>query len=203
MVVDRAHVLLEDWHSANITGMQQQAFSHNEQPMLRIIQPSDAHIHDVPSCGRLKCNIDASLSIYQNRTGISLSTDDEGNFMLAKTMDFAAVHAVDVGEALGLYHALEWLSDMQLDDIEFEVDSRTTQLAFYARKDDVSEFSNVITACRGIFSTKFTNSRVEFIRRQSNEVVHVLVGEAALVASPTIYYHAPLCIDNLIFNEKL
>jgi len=175
------------------------------------IQHSAAHTHGAhatapvpvkwqrPSRGRLKCNIDASFSIPQNGTGIGLCIrDDEGNFVLAKTMNFAAVHAVDVDEALGLYHVLEWLSDMQLDNIDLEVDS-ITQLAFYARKDDVSEFGNVITTCCSIFSTKFTNSRVEFIRRQAN----VLAREATLVASPTIYYQVPLCIDILIFNEKL
>jgi hypothetical protein len=64
-----------------------------------------------PSRGRLKCNIDASFSQSLNRTGIGMCVrDDEGTFVLAKAMNFAAVHAVDVGEALGLYHALEWLS---------------------------------------------------------------------------------------------
>jgi len=33
IVVDRARVLLEDWLSANITGMHQHAFSHDEQPL--------------------------------------------------------------------------------------------------------------------------------------------------------------------------
>jgi len=108
--------------------------------------------------------------------------------VLAKTMNLAAVHAVDVGEALCLYHALERLSGMHFDIVDFEVDSRTTQMAFYARKDDVSEFGNVIKACRNIFSTKITNSRVEFIRKQANEVAHVLAGEATLLVSPTSYY---------------
>lgn len=47
------------------------------------------------------------------------------------------------------------------------------ELAFYAHKDDVSKFGNVITACRGTFSTKFT------------------------------FISSSACIDNLIFNEKL
>lgn len=28
---------------------------------------------------------------------------------MAKTMNFSSVYLVDVGEALGLYHAIEWL----------------------------------------------------------------------------------------------
>jgi len=42
---------------------------------------------------------------------------------------------------------------------------------------------------------------VEFIRRQANEVAHVLVGEGTLLASPTIYFHTPECIETLIINE--
>jgi len=37
---------------------------------------------------------------------------------------------VDVGEALGLHFALQWLSDMQLDNVNFETDSKLTVDAF-------------------------------------------------------------------------
>jgi len=52
--------------------------------------------------GCLKCNIDASLCY------------------------------VHVGEALGLFHAIEWLSDMQMDNVGFVVDSKTTNDSFHS-----------------------------------------------------------------------
>jgi len=47
---------------------------------------------------------------------------------------------VDVGEALGLHSALQWLSDMHFDNVDFETDSKLTVDAFLATRNDLSEF---------------------------------------------------------------
>jgi hypothetical protein len=52
-----------------------------------------------------------------------------------------------------------------------------------------------------MFNTHFRNSRVEFIRRQANEVAHVLVREATSLASFHIFIDVPLCIRDIIMNE--
>jgi ribonuclease HI len=118
-----------------------------------------------PSQGRFKCNVDAGFSVASNRTCIGICVrDDEGAFVLAKTISFDVIHSVHVGEALGLYHAMEWLSDMLFDNVDFETDSKITHDAFHAHKDDVSEFGHIIAACQYLFTNQFTNSRVEFTR---------------------------------------
>jgi len=54
----------------------------------------------------MKCNIDATFSSHSNRTGIGICICDEGGvFVLARTNNFSAIYPVDIGEALGLYHA--------------------------------------------------------------------------------------------------
>jgi len=110
---------------------------------------------------------------------------------------------VDVGESLGLHSALQWLSDMQFDNVDFETDYRLTCDAFHANQDDTYEFGCIISSCRFLFSSFFTNSRVEFVRRQANGVAHVLAEEATLLASPVVYFHIPDCIESLIINEML
>lgn len=115
--------------------------------------------------------------------------------MLAKAISFDIVHTVRVGEALGLYHALEWLSDMQFDNVDFATDSKITYDAFHSHKDDVSEFGHIISACQALFSTHFTNSRVEFTMRQANAAAHALAREATSLASPVIYFNIPRCIN--------
>lgn len=41
-------------------------------------------------------------------------------FVLAKmVIVFLWVHHVEVGEALGLFEALQWLSDMSFDNVDF------------------------------------------------------------------------------------
>lgn len=130
--------------------------------------------------------------------------------MLVKTISFDVVH---VGEALGLYHALEWLRDMQFDNVDFEINSKITHDAFHSHKDDVSEFGHIISACQSLFTNHFTNSRAKFTRRQANAVTHALAGETTLLTSSIIYFRvnrllppvisAPCCINNVVFNEML
>jgi hypothetical protein len=79
---------------------------------------------------------------------------------------------------------------MQFDHVDFEIDSKITRDAFHSRTTDVTEFGNIIGACRELFSS-FTNSRVEFIRQQANAAAHALAREATSLASPNIYYVIP------------
>jgi ribonuclease HI len=227
-VVDRARHLIEDWQEANRPrsaafqheNLQQQsaisvqAHAQHQQQSASSVQ---AHVQQQnrpaaavqprwtpPSNGRLKCNVDAAFSERFQRTGIGVCIRDEsGIFVLAKVLNFDQIYPVAVGEALGLYHALQWMQDMQFDNIDFEIDSKITRDAFHSRTIDVTEFGNIIDACREIFSSSFTNSRVEFIRRQANAAAHALAREATSLASPMIYYVIPHCIETIIINEML
>jgi len=134
-------------------------------------------------------------------TGIGICVRDEsGTFMLAKVQQFGHIYLVAIGEALGLYHALQWMIDMQFDNIDFELDSKITRDAFHSCKMDVTDFGSIIGACRELFSTSFTNSRVEFTRRQANAAAHASAREATSLASPSIYYDISYCIESIIMK---
>jgi ribonuclease HI len=123
--------------------------------------------------------IDATFSSHLYRTCIGICVrDSEGTFVLAKTIAYPCIVSVDVGEALGLHSALQWLSDMQFDNVDFETDSNQTFDAFLSTRNDLSEFGCIISSCRSLFSTFCFNSRVEFVRRQANTIVHALAREA-------------------------
>jgi len=78
--------------------------------------------------GRLKCNVDTTFSAPCNHIVISICIQDEDDiFVLAKTVSFEGVHVVEVGEALGLFHALQCASDMHMDNIDFKVGSKVTK----------------------------------------------------------------------------
>lgn len=113
--------------------------------------------------------------------------------MLAKAVSFPYVSPVDVGEAFEVHNALQWLSDMQFDNIDFEVDSNITLDAFHSTCDNISEFRCIITSCRSLFNSYFTNSRVEFSMRQANVATHTLVGEATFLVFPAVYFCGCSC----------
>jgi len=155
-----------------------------------------------PARGRFKCNIHASLSTSTNKVGLGMCIrDEEGRFVLAKTMRFSPVYSVDIGEALGLYHAVRWVHDLQLPLVAFEVDSKRAADYFKHGNADITEFGVIMEDTRNCCSLYLTNSIVEFTRRQANEVVHELAQAALSEPSFRIFDNVPTCIELLIANE--
>ncbi|GAU49614.1 hypothetical protein TSUD_407740 [Trifolium subterraneum] len=77
-----------------------------------------------PSIGRYKCHIGASFSTILDKVGIGVCIrDDQGSFVLANTEWFSPITNVDIGEALGLLHGMKWIQDLQLEHVDFELDS--------------------------------------------------------------------------------
>lgn len=107
------------------------------------------------------------------------------------------------GEALGLFYSHEWMGYMGFDNINFSLDSKTDTDAFNGHRVNIIEFAQVLSTCRRLFNTKFTNSKVEFTRRQVNEEAHHLARVAALLASPIIYTNVLRYIEQIIGNEMI
>jgi ribonuclease HI len=188
-VMDRAFHLIEHWSSANSTTQDLAPPSAPQRGLVHANHNSSSSsltdtVWQRPSSGRLKCNIDASFYNSLNRTGIGVCIrDDEGSFVMAKTINFCPKCSVPLGEALGLLHALRWLRDLRKDNIDFVSDSKIVIEAFHRQRPDVTEFGQVMSVIRSLFTLSFTNSRVEFSRRQANEVAHALVRVAPFSAS--------------------
>jgi len=92
---------------------------------------------------------------------------------------------VDVteGEAIGLLYAIRWATEQNLNNVIFELDSKRVVDSFHSTRNDVSDLGAIIRECGTTFSSFFTNSKVEFIRRQANEVAHRLARAATFYAS--------------------
>ncbi|KAL6549455.1 hypothetical protein OROHE_008572 [Orobanche hederae] len=157
-----------------------------------------------PSSGSVKCNIDASFSLTDNRVGIGLCIRDHlGNFIRAKTHWFTPLTAVLMGESMGLHLAINWVRELGLKDVIFEMDAKMVVDAFNSSKVVISEFGCLISSCKTLFSFFSNNSHVEFTWRNANKVAHSLAREALFLASPQEYYDIlhPSCITDLIINE--
>ena len=169
-VVECARNMVVDWQLANTLAVLASTALHQPSPTLAVGASTSAQ-----TSARYKCNIDAAFSSQFNRTGIDICVrDSDGTFVLAKIVTYPCMVPVDVGEALGLHSALQWLSDMQMDCVDFETDSKLTSDAFLSTRNDTSEFGSIILSCRLLFSSFFSNSRVEFVRRQANADAHAL-----------------------------
>jgi len=59
-----------------------------------------------------------------------------------KPFVFTPLCSVDVGETLGLYHAIQWILELQLTNVDFEVNSNKAADYFNRCKGDITEFTS-------------------------------------------------------------
>jgi ribonuclease HI len=191
-ICDRATTFLASWMNAQ--EVKAAATANTARPQIETwLKPSE---------GRYKCNVDAAFSENMDRVGIGICIRDmNGAFVLARTDCFSPIIDVDTGEALGLLQAMEWVRDLHLVNMDFEVDSKTVADNIYRTQSGVSEFSVLISNCIHLLGTDLMNSDVKFIRRQANGVAHSLAKAALSEASFRIHYNIPSCIEPLIVYE--
>jgi hypothetical protein len=100
--------------------------------------------------------------------------DKHGAFILAKPEWYTQRSEVHIGETLRLLSALNCVHELQLGPADFELDSKRVVGSFNSLAQDYSEFGVLMDECKFIFPNYYSNSSVEFVRRQANEVVHSL-----------------------------
>jgi len=72
---------------------------------------------------RLECNVDASFSDELTCVGHDMCIrDDTGNFVMATWLNLGC--SSDIGEALVLSHAIHWVRDRQLTNVDFKLDAK-------------------------------------------------------------------------------
>ena len=191
-VFDRAKSLLEDWKVARSI---QGSTVRREYPASNVKWIK-------PRSGRFKCNIDAAFFETAKLVGIEMCIRDENDhFVLARTVCFSPLCEVHVGEALGLLSAMDWVHLLQLGTVDFEMDAKRVVDSINYSHTDVTEYGNIISNCKTLFSQFYENSCVEFVRRQANEVAHSLAKAALSSASSQILVTIPNCIEHILFNE--
>lgn len=67
--------------------------------------------------------------------------DEEEWYVLSKTLRITLLCYVKVGEALGPYHTMLWINDIQLTNVDIEVDSKEVIDYYVRNRGDSTEFS--------------------------------------------------------------
>jgi hypothetical protein len=109
--------------------------------------------------------------------------DNDGSFVLAKTMWIRPLCNADVGEAFGLLH----VHDLQLEGVDFVLDLKKVVDCFHKGRNNVSEFCDIVIEFKNKFGLFFENSRVKFNERQTNEVADALARVATCITCSNIF----------------
>jgi ribonuclease HI len=147
--------------------------------------------------GHFKCNVDVAFFKESNRVGIGICIrDDHRRLVKAITSSSALLLDVSEGEALGIIlYAIRWAKEHNFNNVVFELDSKRVVNSFHNTRNDVSDLGAIIRECR------VTNSRIEFIRTQANEVARRLARAATFYASIHYFTVLPDCIQDVLINE--
>nr|ABN05778.1 Polynucleotidyl transferase, Ribonuclease H fold [Medicago truncatula] len=106
-ILERARHLLEGWRNVN---RKQASIRQDNSSSI----PSSSH-H----------NGDTNVRWRRPTSGFGICIrDSDGNHVCSKIMFFSPTCSIDVGEALGLHHAIRWIHELQLTNVDFEVDSK-------------------------------------------------------------------------------
>ena len=82
---------------------------------------------------------------------------------LAKTLWFSPVCSIDIGDALGLYHAFMWINELQLANVDFEADLKKVSDYYLRGSMDITEFWAIIWACKHYCNLFFLKTLMSYI----------------------------------------
>lgn len=98
-------------------------------------------------------------------------------------------------------HALQWVAELRLDDMDFSLDSKAVMDAFNDVENNSTDFGNIIILCRQLFTNYFHDSKVKFSRRQVNRVAHELAQATRLETSSQLFDDVLPYIYDLFCNK--
>jgi len=105
------------------------------------------------------------------------------------------------GEALGPLTTLQWIYELRLGRIDFELDSKKVVDSFVANRRDWKEFEAIINDCKILFSQIYENLSGGFVRRQTNEVAYKSLKATTLLTNFYILVNPPNYIERVLINE--
>ncbi|AES60413.1 hypothetical protein MTR_1g045340 [Medicago truncatula] len=160
----RKHICVKlGWGRANNTVSADRSSSSvlgegEQQPAMRAVST----ISQKPGTGRLKCNVDAEFSRSLNVIGVYMFIRDEaGQFVAAKTLRSSPICESGIGEALGLSYTIQWVHELKLTNVDFEMDAKRVVDYYNKVSNDISEFSATIDDCRRRCCYWFENSKTK------------------------------------------
>jgi len=106
--------------------------------------------------------------------------------VLAKIIWLSPLCLVDVGEALGLRHTLQWVTYLGFDDVKFSLASKVVIDAFNGVSNNNNDFGTI--HCRTTIQQFISLPKIEFSLKQTNEIVHELTQTTILHLASIIYY---------------
>ncbi|XVE83128.1 hypothetical protein DITRI_Ditri16bG0062500 [Diplodiscus trichospermus] len=120
-----------------------------------------------------------------------------GEFICCRTSCRCCKLSAKEGEVLGLLEALAWVRGLGDQHVIFELDAKGMVDVMKGGVGDVIEFGCMARESQSHFNT-MPNFRIAYVRRQANEIGHVLAKFSRFYASPMDWDIIPSRIVELL-----
>jgi hypothetical protein len=98
---------------------------------------------------------------------------------------------------------VDWLHDLNLAPIDFELNSKIVTNSFLLYRSDATKFEDIIKNCRLMIAKFYINSNFVFIKKQINDVIRSLTKRATSSTSFQILIDIPRYIKFILINEVI
>ena len=107
-------------------------------------------------------------------------------------------------ETIRAREALSWVKQLGFQNVRMEIDAKYVAMSLCSKKEYRSEYDSLIGECSSILSNEDGFS-VHFVRRQANEIAHVLAKLSCSLASLMVWhkqpYHFISLLDDICFEH--
>ena len=149
----------------------------------------------------MKCNVDAAIFKHQGCYGVGMCLGgDRGEFIKAKTVWYKGLPQPKEAEARGLKEAIKWLGTMRFSRVSIELDCKQVVDDISSNFSTNSIFGAILNTCKPSLMNH-QNFKISFIRRQANNVAHLLARASLSFVSSQVHDYMPSCITTTIRNE--
>ena len=125
---------------------------------------------------------------------------DRGEFIKAKTVWYKGLPQPKEAEARGLKEAIKWLGTMRFSRVSIELDCKQVVDDISSNFSTNSIFGAILNTCKPSLMNH-QNFKISFIRRQANNVAHLLARASLSFVSSQVHDYMPSCITTTIRNE--
>ncbi|CAN1142980.1 Uncharacterized mitochondrial protein AtMg00310 [Linum perenne] len=153
-----------------------------------------------PPFGSLKCNSDVGFQATTNEMGMGIILRDcDGRVIGYKQWHDVGQWTPREGEAAALLSAMSWVVGIGYEDVIFECDAEAISQALASDEDDLPEFGCIIYRCRELLAS-FPRFRVQVVRRNRNQVAHLLARQSFSLDISRTSYSPPNGMDNILYD---
>ncbi|XP_074326804.1 uncharacterized protein LOC141664750 [Apium graveolens] len=195
-VMDICSKMLQDWKNANAKRVVE--VPDHSQFTLGVLRR-----WQVPESGEYKLNVDASWTKGADICSVGMVLrDSRGHFIEGRTMSFTQAGDVLEAEALGIREALSWVKNMGELKVTVESDSLVAVNVINGKNNYLLEVGHIIDHCRSLLRV-LPSVRLNFIRKQANEVAHGLAKMPCDINCLVTFTSLPTHLDEICNFEMI